>query len=368
MAPANATRARFGQFEFDLRTGELHGPDGTILLRRQISDLLQILVEHAPDLATYEEIEEKLWPNVDFAEFDVAIRAATMRLRDALGDSAEEQKYIETLKSRGYRLACPVEWLPSAPEKGKEEGEADVQPDDEGGREKSSWRDWLSQHRRTVQIALVASAMLLLCLIVTMRYGSSYLARYYNNRGMQRQARANMRDAMADYQRAIEINPRYAPAHYNLADADEEIGMYDKSVKEYQLAIQEDPEFYEAYNNLARLYIKRFSDSGAAVALIEHALAMRPNEPAVRYSLYKNYGWASLNLNLPEQAEHELRLAISIDPTYGAAHCLLAKVLDAKGQPADAQAEWELCVAYASKGGVEPEWRLEGQERLEVQR
>ena len=371
MAPGNARRARFGPFEFDPRTGELHGPDGTVLLSRQRSQLLEILVEHAPDLATRDEIEKKLWPN-SIIVFEVAIRAAMRNLRNALGDSVEEPKYIETIPQRGYRLICPVEWLPLAPVEGKADAKRDdkmeekaAPREDEPGDEAPDWRRWLSEHKRPLRITLLVSVVVLLFLVVALRYGAFYIARYHNNRGVQSQSRADLKDAITEYDNAIRWYPRYAAAHYNLADANEEIGMYDKSVKEYQLAIQEDPEFYEAYNNLARLYIKRLNDSGAAVALMERALALQPAEESVRYSLHKNYGWARLELKLPEQAEHELRLAISIRPTYGAAHCLLAKVLDAKGQPTDALREWEMCVAYATNGGVEPEWRLEGQERLD---
>jgi DNA-binding winged helix-turn-helix (wHTH) protein/Tfp pilus assembly protein PilF len=371
MAPVNARRARFGPFEFDPRTGELHGPDGTVRLSRQRSQLLEILVEHAPDIATRREIEQRLWPNTIIVT-EVAIRAAMKNVRDALGDSIEEPKYIETIPQRGYRLICPVEWLASAPAEDKldeardEKSQEEPTPkEDRKAGEKPGWRRRLNEHKRLAGMTLLASILVLLALTVVLRNGRFFIARYYNNRGVQSQSRANLKDAIADYDNAIRWYPRYAAAHYNLADASEEIGIYDRSVKEYQVAIQEDPEFYEAYNNLARLYIKRLNDSSAAVALIERALALQPAEESVRYSLHKNYGWAKLSLNLPEEAEHDLRLAISIQPNYGAAHCLLAKVLEMKGRAADALHEWEMCVAYGTNGAIEPEWRLEGQERLE---
>ncbi len=115
MTPGNARRARFGPFEFDPRSGELQGPAGTTLLSKQLSDLLEILVEHAPDIATRDEIRKKLWPNTTFIEFELGIRAATRKLRGFLTDSAEEPKYIETLKKRGYRLMVPVEWADASP-------------------------------------------------------------------------------------------------------------------------------------------------------------------------------------------------------------------------------------------------------------
>ena len=119
MAPSNTRRARFGVFEFDPRSGDLHGSTGATLLSKQISDLLHILVEHAPDIATRDEIEKKLWPNTTFIEFEISIRAATRRLRKALGDSVGEPKYIETVKRRGYRLMVPVEWVEALPTSAK---------------------------------------------------------------------------------------------------------------------------------------------------------------------------------------------------------------------------------------------------------
>jgi len=116
MTPPTARRARFGPFEFDPRTGELHGPDGTVRLSRQRSQLLEILVEHAPGIATRKEIEQKLWPNTTFIEFEISIRAAIRHLRKALGDSVGKPRYIETIKRFGYRIMVPVEWIEVSPE------------------------------------------------------------------------------------------------------------------------------------------------------------------------------------------------------------------------------------------------------------
>jgi len=115
MALGNQRRARFGPFEFDPRTGELYGSEGIDPLPRQVSQLLEILIEHAPDIATREEIRKRLWSETNFIEFEVAIRAATRKLRKALGDSAQEPRYIETIPRFGYRLRVPVEWVDAPP-------------------------------------------------------------------------------------------------------------------------------------------------------------------------------------------------------------------------------------------------------------
>jgi DNA-binding winged helix-turn-helix (wHTH) protein/tetratricopeptide (TPR) repeat protein len=107
-------RVRLGVFELDLQAGELHKGDLKILLQEQPFQVLRILVEHAGELATREDIQKKLWPNDTFVEFDHGINTAIKRLRTALGDSAENPKYIETVARRGYRLIVPVERMASS--------------------------------------------------------------------------------------------------------------------------------------------------------------------------------------------------------------------------------------------------------------
>ena len=102
-------RVRFGDFELDLRAGELRQGERTILLQEQPFRLLRMLVECGGEVVTREEIQKTLWPNDTVVEFDKSITAAIKRLRKALGDSAEEPKYIETVARRGYRLRVPVE-------------------------------------------------------------------------------------------------------------------------------------------------------------------------------------------------------------------------------------------------------------------
>jgi eukaryotic-like serine/threonine-protein kinase len=104
-------RVRIGVFELDLRAGELHDGGRIIRLQEKSLRVLQILVEHGGTLATREEIQKKLWPNDTVVDFEHGINTAILRLRQAMGDSADCPAYIETLARRGYRLMVPVEWL-----------------------------------------------------------------------------------------------------------------------------------------------------------------------------------------------------------------------------------------------------------------
>src|SRR5689334_8280474 len=106
---------RFGAFELDLTTGELHSVspvDGEppVLLREQPFQVLRMLIERAGKLVTREDIKRKLWPDDTIVDFDNSINVSIRILRKAVGDTAEAPRYIETLARRGYRLMVPVEW------------------------------------------------------------------------------------------------------------------------------------------------------------------------------------------------------------------------------------------------------------------
>ena len=110
-------RVRFATFEVDLRSGELHKQGIKIKLHDQPFQVLAMLLEHPGELVTREQLHQRLWPSDTFVDFDVGLNSAIKRLRDALGDSAEEPRYIETLPRRGYRFIARIENgdLPASP-------------------------------------------------------------------------------------------------------------------------------------------------------------------------------------------------------------------------------------------------------------
>jgi TolB-like protein/DNA-binding winged helix-turn-helix (wHTH) protein len=114
-------RVRFGAFEFDPSTGELRSieapdPNHKVLLREQVFQVLKMLVEREGKIVTREEIKSRLWANDTVVDFDQSINATIKTLRRALGDSADNPRYIETLARRGYRLMLPIQYLELAPE------------------------------------------------------------------------------------------------------------------------------------------------------------------------------------------------------------------------------------------------------------
>ena len=92
---------RFGPFELDVRAAELRKHGIKVRLHEQPFRILLMLLEHRGDVVLRDEIRQALWPNNTVVEFDHSINAAIQRLRDALGDSADRPRYVETVARRG---------------------------------------------------------------------------------------------------------------------------------------------------------------------------------------------------------------------------------------------------------------------------
>src|SRR5499433_2765600 len=99
---------RFGQFEFNRQTGELRRNGARIKLQEQPGEILAALLEVPGDLVSREELRSRLWDTDTFVDFDHSLNTAIKRLRDTLGDSADNPIFIETLSRRGYRFMAPI--------------------------------------------------------------------------------------------------------------------------------------------------------------------------------------------------------------------------------------------------------------------
>src|ERR1700728_4298658 len=98
----------FGVFELDLRTGQLRRNGTRVKLQEQPFQVLALLLAKPGSVVTREDLRERLWPADTFVDFDHSLNAAIRRLRDALGDSAENPIFVETVARRGYRFLAPV--------------------------------------------------------------------------------------------------------------------------------------------------------------------------------------------------------------------------------------------------------------------
>ena len=142
-APATVARVlRFDALELDLHAGELRKRGVKLRLQGQPIQVLAILLQNAGNLVTREELRSQLWPADTFVDFDHSLHNSIGRIREALGDSAETPRYIETLPRRGYRFIAPVEEVQTpriGGENGNKTGDA-VAPPPKAPRPKRSAR------------------------------------------------------------------------------------------------------------------------------------------------------------------------------------------------------------------------------------
>src|ERR1700693_647560 len=99
---------RFGVFEVDRRAGELRRNGARVKLQEQPFQILALLLERPGEVVSREELQGRLWPADTFVDFDHSLNAAIRRLRDALGDSAENPRFVETVARRGDRFLATV--------------------------------------------------------------------------------------------------------------------------------------------------------------------------------------------------------------------------------------------------------------------
>lgn len=218
-------------------------------------------------------------------------------------------------------------------------------------------------------------------LFITLCLSSFYfslpkISQIFNDKGLRNWKQQNLAAAEQDYLTAISLSPDNAPAHYNLGSLYEEFQEFDKAKKQYHRAIRSNEP--QPYNNLGRLYIREKQYSQAAY-LLEKGLSLSKNQevyPEVKYSLFKNLGWARLKQNRHEEAQKYLRAAIGFAnspeakdyiPNPGAAHCLLAQVLEnlEKKQASAALKQWEKCVQFGSRENADEDaWLHLAQEKL----
>jgi DNA-binding winged helix-turn-helix (wHTH) protein len=99
---------RFGVFEADLASGELRKNGARVRLQEQPFQLLVALLERAGEMVTRDDLRQRLWPSDTFVDFDHSLNTAVNKLREALGDTASNPRFVQTVARRGYRFIAPV--------------------------------------------------------------------------------------------------------------------------------------------------------------------------------------------------------------------------------------------------------------------
>jgi eukaryotic-like serine/threonine-protein kinase len=149
--PVPGTRVRFGTFEADLRSGELRREGLKVKIQELPFQVLVLLLERPGEVVTREDLHGRLWPADTFVDFEQGLNKAINKLREALGDDANNPRFVETLTRRGYRFLGPVEHID--PASSAAVGEESV----DGGIRAASSRRW-------VMVAL-AGALLVIAVV-----------------------------------------------------------------------------------------------------------------------------------------------------------------------------------------------------------
>ena len=116
MPPPTTSRVFcFGAFQIDLKAGEVYKRGVRVKLQQQPFQVLAMLLEHLGDVVTRQELRHRIWPNDTFGDFDQGLNKAIKKIREALGDSPQAPRFVETLPKRGYRFIAPAKTYDQAP-------------------------------------------------------------------------------------------------------------------------------------------------------------------------------------------------------------------------------------------------------------
>src|SRR5688572_4892535 len=109
MEPIEARTVKFGSFELDVRLRELRNGPTRVRLQDQPFEILRLMLERPGDVVTREQLRHRLWPAGTYVDFEHSLNAAVKRLRAALGDDADNPRFVETLPRRGYRFIARLD-------------------------------------------------------------------------------------------------------------------------------------------------------------------------------------------------------------------------------------------------------------------
>jgi len=298
--PVSPHVLRFGVFEVDVRAGEIRKSGLRIRLQEQPFRLLRMLLDPPGAVVTRDQIRQALWPGDTFVDFDHSLNNAVNRLRTALGDSADNPRFIETLSRHGYRFISPVE--AAAPPR-------PLQP--------------APPRRRWMSIAAVTIAA---CVIAAAALGGTEWRRRIERAaltGHAHPATAASVNAQA-YEKYLE--GRFHALRENRQDNDAAIALLTQ-------AVEIDPSFAAAFAELARTYAVRWSYltpqepvwQEKAFVAVEKALALAPDLPEAHLTRGMLL-WTHANHFPHDQAAQEFRRALAVKPNLDEAHHQLALI------------------------------------------
>jgi DNA-binding winged helix-turn-helix (wHTH) protein/Tfp pilus assembly protein PilF len=337
---------RFGLFELDLDARQLHKNGIRIRLSQQSFQLLVILLERPGQVFTREELRQRLWPSDVFIDFDHGLNRSIQKLREALGDSADSCRYIETHQRVGYRFIAPVRTtvasLP-APEASSPVNVSVQEPAVETALAGVSTQP--PQRRHFLMAASLSTAILfivvatgwllwrhrqpavkpipsLAALPLENLSGDPSLnpaAREAYLRGRYFLSKRDAVKSTAYFEQAISLDPSSASAYAGLSDSLESEALLDMARPEDAIpralvaakrAIALDPQNGEAYVALGGIETTYEWNWAAAEHNLTHAIALSPgySYAEMRYAVFLDA------MNRPIEAIAHMRRALQLDP------------------------------------------------------
>ncbi len=333
---------RFGVFEADLRSGELHKNGVKVKIQDLPFRTLQLLLSRPNEVLSREEIRQALWPDGVFVDFDRGITSTINRLRDSLGDSADNPIFIETVGRRGYRWIAPTH-LPEVPAEEVTTETEEENPETEKTETASSGPRPVHLRRELVFVlpvlALLFAAWIFRPSYRTAKAGalhhptlsplastSSHPANpeaaefylkgrfYWNKRTPE-----SLNKAVDAFTQAIVHDPNYAQAYVGLADSYNLLReytimpaseAYPRALAAAKKAVELDPQSSEAHASLAFVSFHGMWDAATADREFRRALDLDPNN-AVAHHWYATY---LLCLRRYPESLAEIERAQALDP------------------------------------------------------
>ena len=320
---STAPVVRFGIFEADLRSGELHRSGVKVRIQELPFHALKTLVSHPNEVVSRDDLRKALWPVDVHVEFDRGVISAINRLRDALGDSAENPVFIETVGRRGYRWIAPLQFVDA----GQDGGLRD--PASMAGLEEAwtgTWRLVAGIERLVVRRANFLFVLLVVALLcaaggVWVRFGGSnaagkagsFTGRPGSGRGAANRPSANpeaekfylegryywekrtpesLTKAVDAFTQAIVLDSGYAPAYVGLADSYNLLReytvmpayeAYPRALAAAKKAVELDPESSEAHASLAFASFFGMWEVATADQEFRRAIELNPNNAAAHH-------------------------------------------------------------------------------------
>ena len=317
-------------FEADLRAGELRRNGTKVRLQDLPFRALTLLLTRPGEVITREEFRQALWPSDIFVDFEQGISSAVMRLRDALGDSADNPIFIETIERRGYRWIGPIQRVEPVPEESPERESPEKQATPLAAvlpERPSPW--W--------KIVFVLPVLAMLFAVWMLRPG------YRDARASAKSSQASTRSLRQPANREAEDFYLKGRFYWNKRTPE----SLNQALEAFTQAIAHDPNYSDAYVGLADCYnlLREFSAMSGneayfkAFAAAKKAVELDPQSSEAHASLafVTFFGmWDAAD------SEKEFRRAIELDPNNAKAHHWYATFLNALNRHEEALTEIEL--------------------------